>query len=142
MNTFLIVLTVLFILVCTFLGFLAIFSYLRLIKEQNDIKSFEINTSTISDTEALKALDNLIEDTMTNYILLNRGWKSGTYITSEEEQKIAKEVGELVQHRISPVMMDKLSFFYSAEALSEIIGEKIYIRVMSYSLDQNKVKQK
>lgn len=142
MNTFLIVLTILFILVCTFLGFLAIFSYLRLIKEQNDIKSFEINTSTISDTEALKALDNLIEDTMTNYILLNRGWKSGTYITSEEEQKIAKEVGELVQHRISPVMMDKLSFFYSAEALSEIIGEKIYIRVMSYSLDQNKVKQK
>lgn len=142
MNTFLIVLAILFILVCTFLGFLAIFSYLRLIKEQNDIKSFEINTSTISDTEALKALDNLIEDTMTNYILLNRGWKSGTYITSEEEQKIAKEVGELVQHRISPVMMDKLSFFYSAEALSEIIGEKIYIRVMSYSLDQNKVKQK
>ena len=142
MNTFLIVLAILFILVCTFLGFLAIFSYLRLIKEQNDIKSFEINTSTISDTEALKALDNLIEDTMTNYILLNRGWKSGTYITSEEEQKIAKEVGELVQHRISPVMMDKLSFFYSAESLSEIIGEKIYIRVMSYSLDQNKVKQK
>lgn len=142
MNTFLIILTILFILVCTFLGFLAIFSYLRLIKEQNDIKSFEINTSTISDTEALKALDNLIEDTMTNYILLNRGWKSGTYITSEEEQKIAKEVGELVQHRISPVMMDKLSFFYSAESLSEIIGEKIYIRVMSYSLDQNKIKQK
>lgn len=142
MNTFLIVLAILFILVCTFLGFLAIFSYLRLIKEQNDIKSFEINTSTISDTEALKALDNLIEDTMTNYILLNRGWKSGTYITSEEEQKIAKEVGELVQHRISPVMMDKLSFFYSAESLSEIIGEKIYIRVMSYSLDQNKIKQK
>ena len=58
-------------------------------KEKNDIKAFEIRVTTPNDIEVSNILDKLIEETLQDYVLLNRGFKRNeeSHINSEEEKK-------------------------------------------------------
>ena len=111
-------------------------------KEKNDIKAFEIHVTTPNDIEVSNILNKLIEEALQDYVLLNRGFKRNeeSHINSKEEKKIINSVSEMVSNRISPILMDKLNFYYSETAIPEIIGTRVYIRVMSYVIDNNKMK--
>ena len=114
-------------------------AWLAIKKETNNINAYNIHVTTPHDDEAVKILDKLIEDTMTDYLLLNRVFKEKNFINSSEEQKIVHEVTDLVSSRISPIVLDKLNFIYNEDAIYEVIGKKTYIRVMSYVMDNNRV---
>ena len=114
-------------------------TWLAIKKEANNINAYNIHVTTPHDDEAVKILDKLIEDTMTDYLLLNRVFKEKNFINSSEEQKIVHEVTDLVSSRISPIILDKLNFIYNEDAIYEVIGKKTYIRVMSYVMDNNRV---
>ena len=114
-------------------------TWLAIKKETNNINAYNIHVTTPHDDEAVKILDKLIEDTMTDYLLLNRVFKEKSFINSSEEQKIVHEVTNLVSSRISPIILDKLNFIYNEDAIYEVIGKKTYIRVMSYVMDNNRV---
>ena len=114
-------------------------TWLAIKKETNNINAYNIHVTTPHDDEAVKILDKLIEDTMTDYLLLNRVFKEKNFINSSEEQKIVHEVTDLVSSRISPIILDKLNFIYNEDAIYEVIGKKTYIRVMSYVMDDNRV---
>lgn len=114
-------------------------TWLAIKKESNNINAYNIHVTTPHDDEAVKILDKLIEDTMTDYLLLNRVFKEKNFINSTEEQKIVHEVTDLVSSRISPIILDKLNFIYNEDAIYEVIGKKTYIRVMSYVMDNNRV---
>ena len=114
-------------------------TWLAIKKEINNINAYEIRVTTPHDDEAVKILDKLIEDAVTDYILLNRAFKEKSFINSAEEQKIVHEITDLVSSRISPIVLDKLNFMYNEDAIYEVIGKKTYIRVMSYVLDNNKI---
>ena len=114
-------------------------TWLAIKKEINNINAYNIHVTTPHDDEAVKILDKLIEDTMTDYLLLNRVFKEKNFINSSEEQKIVHEVTDLVSSRISPIILDKLNFIYNEDAIYEVIGKKTYIRVMSYVMDNNRV---
>ena len=114
-------------------------TWLAIKKESNNINAYNIHVTTPHDDEAVKILDKLIEDTMTDYLLLNRVFKEKNFINSSEEQKIIHEVTDLVSSRISPIILDKLNFIYNEDAIYEVIGKKTYIRVMSYVMDNNRV---
>ena len=114
-------------------------TWLAIKKEANNINAYNIHVTTPHDDEAVKILDKLIEDTMTDYLLLNRVFKEKNFINSSEEQKIVHEVTDLVSSRISPIILDKLNFRYNEDAIYEVIGKKTYIRVMSYVMDNNRV---
>ena len=113
-------------------------TWLAIKKETNNINAYNIHVTTPHDDEAVKILDKLIEDTMTDYLLLNRVFKEKNFINSSEEQKIVHEVTNLVSSRISPIILDKLNFIYNEDAIYEVIGKKTYIRVMSYVMDNNR----
>ena len=114
-------------------------TWLAIKKETNNINAYNIHVTTPHDDEAVKILDKLIEDTMTDYLLLNRVFKEKNFINSSEEQKIVHEVTDLVSSRISSIILDKLNFIYNEDAIYEVIGKKTYIRVMSYVMDNNRV---
>ena len=114
-------------------------TWLAIKKETNNINAYNIHLTSPHDDEAVKILDKLIEDTMTDYLLLNRVFKEKNFINSSEEQKIVHEVTNLVSSRISPMVLDKLNFIYNEDAIYEVIGKKTYIRVMSYVMDNNRV---
>ena len=114
-------------------------TWLAIKKVTNHINAYNIHVTTPHDDEAVKILDKLIEDTMTDYLLLNRVFKEKSFINSSEEQKIIHEVTNLVSSRISPIILDKLNFIYNEDAIYEVIGKKTYIRVMSYVMDNNRV---
>lgn len=117
-------------------------SYILVKKEANDIKAYEIRVTTPNDEEAIKSLDKLIEDTLIDYVLLNKAYKENRYINSVEERKILDEVTKLVRDRISPIILDKLNFIYSESGTYEVIGTKVYERVISYVIDNNKNSKK
>ena len=116
------------------------FTFLLILREKNNIKSFEVNVTTPLDDEAIKSLDKMIEDAMVDYLVINYGWKQGNFINSEDEKKLISEIAQVIENRISPILLDKLSFYYSTDGISEVIANKVYIKVLSYTIDNNKVK--
>lgn len=116
------------------------FTFLLILREKNNIRSFEVNVTTPLDDEAIKSLDKMIEDAMVDYLVINYGWKQGNFINSEDEKKLISEIAQVIENRISPILLDKLSFYYSADGISEVIANKVYIKVLSYTIDNNKVK--
>ena len=54
-------------------------TWLAIKKETNNINAYNIHVTTPHDDEAVKILDKLIEDTMTDYLLLNRVFKEKNF---------------------------------------------------------------
>lgn len=114
--------------------------FIMIEKEKNNIKLFEVNVTTPNDNEAIESLNKLIDDALSDWVILNRGYKQDEYINSEEEKRITKAICELVNSRISSVLLDKLSFYYASESMPEVIATKVYIKVLNYVITVNKLK--
>lgn len=121
----------------------AIRSWIKVKKEQNDLKNFEINISNEStSTDIIKILDGYIANIVQDYILLNRSAFANNYINSTEEIKIMKEISTLVARRFSPALYQRLRLYYNDNAISDVIGEKTYIQMSAYVAQNNSVKNK
>jgi hypothetical protein len=105
----------------------------RAINIYNDKIKYEYFSKDVVDM-----LDKLIQDTLTEYILLNRAYEKTIYINSDEENKIRSEVSDMVVTRLSPTLKNKLALYYNEYSISYILANKIYMAVLAYVLQNNK----
>ena len=108
-------------------------------KRLEKLTEYQINVTATIDKSIPEILDLIIKESFTDYqikylIPLNEG-----YINNEREAEIRKELVQIVTIRISKAALDKLSLFYSTANIAEILADKIYIVVMHYVMEHNKV---
>lgn len=107
------------------------------LKEKNDIRRFEVNVTTPNDGEALKSLDDLINNTIAEYYALNIGYRNKG-INSKMEEDMQKEITKLVGERISSTLLDKLTFYYDRNTIDQIIANKCYIKITDFVISENR----
>lgn len=110
-----------------------------LIKKYLSIKEYDINVNIQVSDKDIAILDSILTECLGEYLIVN-GYANIEYITEQDENNINKQVGEMVAKRMSPAVITKLSLIYNSESLSEIIAQKIYISVMSYVIEKNRIK--
>lgn len=104
--------------------------YSRRFKE----REFNINTKIDSGTDA--ELDKFVSDCVNEYILINYS-HTKTYLNADECDKIFKEVVDMIKHRLTPAMFDKMSLYYNKEEIGSIIVYKAYLNVMKFIMERN-----
>ena len=107
------------------------------LKEKNDIRRFEVNVTTPNDGEALKSLDDLINNTIAEYYALNIGYRNKG-INSKMEEDMQKEITKLVGERISSTLLHKLTFYYDRNTIDQIIANKCYIKITDFVISENR----
>lgn len=103
------------------------------------LTKYSVNVSAIIDDTVPLLLEKFIDHCFDDYkvmklIPLNEG-----YITDEREKSIRNDLVEIVINRISPNMIDKLSLYYNDKNIAAVLSDKIYIVVMNYVVDHNRI---
>ena len=99
-----------------------------------------VNKQAVIDETIPRILDLIITECFEDYKLLVLIPKNEFHINDKREAEIRRDLAEKVETRLSPVAVDKLSLYYNINNLDKIIGEKIYISVMSYVIEVNSLK--
>lgn len=105
-----------------------------------DTSTNTVNKQAVIDETIPRILDLIISECFEDYKLLILIPKNELYINDNREMEIRRDLAEKVQTRLSPIAVDKLSLYYNISNLDKIIGEKIYIAVMSYVIGVNAIK--
>jgi hypothetical protein len=93
------------------------------------------------DDKSPAILEALITDCLTEYIIFNRGYDKPTFISATEENKIMSTIVDMVVLRLSPTLKKKLELYYNEYSLDTIISSKIYMAVLAYVINNNKIEQ-
>ena len=99
-----------------------------------------VNKQAVIDETIPRILDLIITECFEDYKLLVLIPKNEFHINDKREAEIRRDLAEKVETRLSPVAVDKLALYYNINNLDKIIGEKIYISVMSYVIEVNSLK--
>ncbi len=134
-----------------FLGAVIIFSIIQILtlKEQKRMNNEELkilHTNMQFDlAEIVATFETFIELTMGNYLILNRDFKEDTYINSEEEELLLREISKEVIGTISPFMVSKLGLIYNIEDeddLADLITKAVYLKLLKYVAENNAIKNR
>ena len=127
------------------LGFL-ILNYFKFKEEKiNNEHQFRILDSSVQIDlgDVISTFDTFIEMCLQEYLQININFKEITFINTELEEKILRDVSNKVMSEISPFMINKLSLVYrieSEEELAGLITNKTYLRVLDYVIQLNGIK--
>lgn len=121
---------------------LFLLSFIFYLNTKNKIAKLSLALTIPLDNTINSSLDTLIEDCFNEYIILNKAYKKKEYISADDEKKISSDLGTMVSNRISETMYNKLSQYYNSKAIPEVISNKIYMRVLNYSITMNTVEEK
>ena len=134
---------IIIILVCSFivLMYILIFLILHLILKECFLRRKNIqiqNSLDMGNGEIiLNALDNIIEDSMNTYVVLNLGFLEADYIPEKEQQKMIKETYKDVSEKLSPSFIDQLSLLFSKEYIYVEISKRVQLAIMAYIIEKN-----
>ena len=95
--------------------------------------------------EIVATFETFIDLIMSRYLNLNRNFKESTYINSEEEELLLREISKEVMNNISPFMINKLGLIYnisSDEDLADLITKTVYLKLLDYVSNNNAIKNK
>ena len=118
------------------------FSMINYFNTKNKLTKYKIIIDANVSKDDIVILDNIIADSFREYIILNEAYKELDYINSEHEEKICKELSNIVSKRISEALFERLSLYYNKKELPYIIGNKIYLTVMQYTMEYNNANKK
>ena len=122
---------------------LLIITYLsiRVIKyfeKKNTIATDKLTSSIdITKNKSIDVLDDMIKDCLEEYIVLYPSENQTTYITTSMEKKMIDYIAQHISERVSPILLQQLSYTYSKEFLPELIGARVYFAVTNYVLSIN-----
>lgn len=123
--------------------FIFLYLFYRASKTHNQdlikLTRYATNVQATIDDSIPELLSKIIDDAFTDYQIMKLIPLNEGYITDEREKEIRDGLVEIVSNRISPMAVDKLSLFYNTANLSNILADKIYIKVMDYSINHNSV---
>lgn len=134
---------IIIILVCSFivLMYILIFLILHLILKECFLRRKNIqiqNSLDMGNGEIiLNALDNIIEDSINTYVVLNLGFLEADYIPEKEQQKMIKETYKDVSEKLSPSFIDQLSLLFSKEYIYVEISKRVQLAIMAYIIEKN-----
>ena len=128
------ILTILAFLV---LGTTCIILFYVLYNRRLRLKELEVISTVDIDDKVMAVLDIVINDCFKDYQILRLIPMQKMYITEEHEDRIRKDMVDMVTTRISPYTLEKLSLVYNPAHIAEVISDKIYIVVMNYVLNVN-----
>lgn len=128
------------IIICTLLisGTILFFKKKNLAFQKYKLHIEMLDSKLIEDIQNM--LDSLIESCFVDYLANNPDIANSGYINTDTEVAIIKSVSNAVSAKISETMYDKLILYYNKNALSNIIAEKIYLRVTAYVIEINQPK--
>lgn len=118
--------------------FMVTCSIINYLNTKNKILRYNIILNVKISEEDIKILDIIINNSFEEYLILNEIYKDVDYITSEHENKICKELTNIVGKRISESLFERLSLYYNKKELPYIISNRIYLVVMNYTMSHNK----
>lgn len=111
-------------------------------KRKLSLEEYQININSATSSDIDEALDALIKDSVTEYVILNIEYRPDIeFINSEIEESILNAVKDSVSKKLSPAFMQKLSLYYNSAAIPDIVSQKIYMAVTAYVADHNIVKK-
>ena len=127
------------IIACVILAFMFFFTYKKTKKELLRLTKYDINTRSNIDGSIPNILDLIIDDSFTDYQIMILTPLNEMYITDEREKEIRSDLIYKVTERLSDEAIEKLSQLYNIKNIDKIIADKIYIAVMNYVVNHNKV---
>ena len=101
---------------------------------QRDMEMYKIK---FSEQDILSHLDFIIEECLDFYIAMELTPKNLYYINNSLETEITNKLGEIIPSRISPTLYSQLSLIYDSNQIANVIGEKIYTKVLEYVIQFN-----
>ena len=118
-------------------SFYLINKFINTINNKNSIELDKLIKDINIDDSILALLDDLINETLDEYILLNVAPKQLVYINNNIQDEITNFLKEEIPNRISVAVLTKLCYKYSKDYIPELIGTRIYIAVLNYTLQFN-----
>ena len=108
-------------------------------KSLEELTTYQIHVAANIDRSIPEILNLIIQESFDDYkvkvlVPLDEG-----YINSSREDEIRKALVDITTSRISNAALDKLSLFYNINNIAGIIADKIYITVMQYVIDHNRM---
>jgi len=111
-----------------------------LLNRRTNIKA-DISRRESFDENTPKIIDQIIDESFNEYLVLNRGYKGADeHISSEEEKVMIDKMVDMVSERISDTIKEKLEAYYDRDSVPNIVSSKIYMAVMAYVITQNQPK--
>ena len=101
------------------------------------MKKYEIDLTYGTDTRVETQLDYIIYSVFDEYRLFNLEFRDNAYIKEADENKIIKDICDMVIDRISPVFITQLSTYFNTNSLGDVIAVKISTKVMEYRISRN-----
>lgn len=101
------------------------------------LKKYEIDLTYGTDTRVETQLDYIIDSVFDEYRLFNLEFRDNEYIKEADENKIIKDICDMVIDRISPVFITQLSTYFNTNSLGDVIAVKISTKVMEYRISRN-----
>ena len=106
-----------------------------------ELARYSTNVQAIIDSSIPQILDTIITDAFQDYQIMELFPRNEPYITDDREKEIRSGLIEKVANRLSPMSLDKISLFYNIHKIDEIIADKVYIIVMNYVIEHNRLIQ-
>lgn len=118
---------------------MSIYTYKAVKNAELKLAKYEINTRSTIDSSIPAILDLIIDDCFTDYQVMILIPKNELYISDQREKEIRNDLVCKVVERLSDEAIEKISQFYNVKNIDKIIGDKIYITVMNYVVNHNKM---
>lgn len=99
-------------------------------------KEREFNINAKIDNSISTELDTFVTDCVNEYVLVNYA-HTNNYLNADECEKIFREVVDMIKHRMTPAMFDKMSLYYNKEEIGSIIVYKAYLNIMKFIMERN-----
>lgn len=130
--------TISLIMICAF-GITLLIIYNKHKKILENLTTYEIDISATIDEEIPRILDIFVHNVFSDYRAMYLEAQDIGYIDTEKEKEITKEVSKLCAERLSNAMVHKLSLFWKPQSIGSVIADKVYLTVVAYVADHNKV---
>lgn len=101
------------------------------------INEFSSNINSKIDEKTFELLDKIIEESFSEYIVLNVEYKDIEYVDNKLEKEITTNVSHLVAERLSKTLINKISLVYNVDNLPKLIAEKVYLHTLNYTINKN-----
>ena len=129
----LICVTIIYLICTTF----SIIGNLLLEIKKIKINEFSSNINSKIDEKTFELLDKIIEESFSEYIILNVENKDIEYVDNKLEKEITTNVSHLVAERLSKTLINKISLVYNVDNLPKLIAEKVYLHTLNYTINKN-----
>jgi hypothetical protein len=142
---YLFVFVAVFLIILLAIAGILLYDYIKAAIKRMDIESENLLADTArinslieyNEEKIISHLEYIVSEAIAEYELYNITPDSLYYINSKRETEMLDYVKEAVNKRISPTLINKLSYIYDPSYIGEFIANYIYLKVTETVVDFN-----